>query len=196
MSSQPPVGDPPRDTLFHAIVVPELDVLLRVAQRLTGAPDTADDLVQETLIRAYRAIHRFDGRHPRAWLLTILRNTWKNMNRRYRPTLADSPDELLARVPARGADGRTGAEEHVVEAQMDARLARALGALNSAQREVVLLVDVDGLSYREAADATGVPLGTVMSRLHRARRQMKAQLVRDGFLGDHGTSGFTSRPLE
>lgn len=169
-----------RDSAFREHVVPELDVLLRVARRLTGNPDAAEDLVQETLIRAYRAVDRFDGRHPRAWLLTILRNTWKNMNRRARPVFADDPEELLNRAPAHGADGRTGAEEQIIDASLDERLARALTELAPIHQQAVLLVDVDGLSYQEAADVLGVPTGTLMSRLHRARRRLRARLEREG----------------
>jgi RNA polymerase sigma-70 factor (ECF subfamily) len=175
-----------RDRGFREHVVPELDVLLRVARRLTGSPDTAEDLVQETLIRAYRAVDRFDGRRPRAWLLTILRNTWKNMNRRARPLFADDPEELLDRAPARGADGRTGAEEQVIDAAFDQQLAQALTDLAPIHQEVVLLVDVDGLSYQETADVLGVPTGTVMSRLHRARRQLRDRLQQEGFTAAGG----------
>jgi RNA polymerase sigma-70 factor, ECF subfamily len=170
-----------RDSAFQTHVVPELDVLLRVARRLVGSHDVAEDLVQETLIRAYKAVDRFDGRHPRAWLLTILRNTWKNMNRRARPLFADSPDEMLSRVAARGADGRTGAEELVVDDSLDHRLVRALRELSRDHRAVVLLVDVDGLTYQEAAEMLGVPMGTVMSRLHRARRRLRRRLEQEGF---------------
>jgi RNA polymerase sigma-70 factor, ECF subfamily len=175
-----------RDTGFREYVVPELDVLLRVARRLTGSPDTAEDLVQETLIRAYRAVDRFDGRHPRAWLLTILRNTWKNMNRRAKPLFADDPEELLKRAPARGADGRSGAEEQVLDTGFDQRLAEALTDLAPIHQQVVLLVDVDGLSYQETADVLGVPTGTVMSRLHRARRQLRDRLQQEGFTAAGG----------
>ena len=170
-----------RDSGFREHVAPELDVLLRVARRLTGSLDAAEDLVQETLIRAYRAVDRFDGRHPRAWLLTILRNTWKNMNRRARPLFADDPEEPLNRAPARGADGRTGAEEQVVDGGFDQQLAQALTDLAPIHQQVVLLVDVDGLSYQETADLLGVPNGTVMSRLHRARRKLRTRLEREGF---------------
>ncbi|HVL98729.1 MAG TPA: RNA polymerase sigma factor [Egibacteraceae bacterium] len=156
-----------RDRGFREHVVPELDVLLRVARRLTGSPDSAEDLVQETLIRAYRAVDRFDGRHPRAWLLTILRNTWKNMNRRARPLFADDPDEALNRAPARGADGRTGAEEQVVDAGFDQRLAQALTDLALIHQEVVVLVDMDGLSYQETADVLGVAYRALVASLAR-----------------------------
>ncbi len=165
---------------FRHYVVPELAVLLRVARRLTGDPTTAEDLVQETLLRAYRGLERFDGRHPRAWLLTILRNTWRNMNRRARPQLLRSDDEILS-VAAPGADGRSGAEEQVIDHMIDGELIAGLRQLSDNHRAVVMLVDVDGLTYQEAADVLGVPAGTVMSRLHRARRRLRRRLEQRGY---------------
>lgn len=165
---------------FRCLVVPELPVLLRVARRLTGDPTDAEDLVQETLVRAYRAIDRFDRRYPRAWLLTIQRNAWINMNRRRRPQLLDADDDIHA-VPATGADGRSGAEEHVIDGVLDAELAAGLRALSDNHRAVVLLVDVEGLSYQEAADVLAIPTGTVMSRLHRARKRLRKRLEQRGY---------------
>ena len=170
-----------RKDAFRRHVVPELPVLLRVARRVTGDPTDAEDLVQETLIRAYRAIDRFDGRHPRAWLLTILRNTWRNMNRRARPHLLDSDEHMLS-VPATGADGRSGAEEQVLDGVLDAELAAGLRALSDKHRAVVVLVDVDGLTYQEAADVLAIPPGTVMSRLHRARKRLRQRLEQRGYV--------------
>lgn len=175
-----------RGARFREYVEPELGVLLRVARRLTGSPADAEDLVQETLIRAYRAIDRFDGRYPRAWLLTILRRTWLNMVRKKRPGLAEDP-EMFGSVPATGADGRTGAEERVLDGVLEAELEGALRALSRAHREIVMLVDVDGLSYQETADVLGIPTGTVMSRLHRARRRLRAHLEQAGFTPGRGT---------
>ena len=168
---------------FRHYVTPEIPVLLRVARRLTGSPQDAEDAVQETLIRAYRAIDRFDGRHPRAWLLTILRNATANMYRRKRPQLADSPEALLE-LPAAGADGRDGTEERVLDGMVEAEGADALLALSQSFRDVVVLVDVDGLSYQEAAEVLGIPAGTVMSRLHRARKKMRKRLERAGFTAE------------
>ena len=165
---------------FRRYVVPELPVLLRVARRITGDPTDAEDLVQETLVRAYRAVDRFDGRHPRAWLLTILRNTWRNMNRRARPRLLDAEEEI-ASVPATGVDGRGGAEEQVLDGVLDAELAAAVRGLSKDHHAVVVLVDVDGLSYQEAADVLGIPTGTVMSRLHRARARLRKRLEQRGY---------------
>lgn len=165
---------------FREYVYPEVPVMLRVAGRMTANTQDAEDAVQEALLRAYRAIDRFDGRHPRAWLLTILRNVVRNMYRRTRPQLADSPEELL-QLPATGPEGRNGTEERVLDGVVEAKIIDALFALSQSFREVVVLVDVDGLSYQEAADVLGIPAGTVMSRLHRARRKMRKRLERAGY---------------
>ncbi len=167
---------------FRRYVEPELEVLLRVARRLTSDPADAEDLVQDTLVRAYRALDRFDGKHPRAWLLTILRNTWKNSLRERRPLLVDDHDREFARTAAHGPDGRGGAEEHVMLDTVDHALVAALESLSQKKRDVVVLVDVDGLTYQEAADVLGIPIGTVMSRLHRARKQLRQELEDGGFL--------------
>ena len=170
---------------FREQVLPELPVLLRVARRLTRDPVDAEDLVQDTLVRAYRAFERFDGRHPRAWLLTILRNTHINLVRKRRPDLLD--DEVAGRVPARGADGRQdGTDEQALRNDLDPIVRDALASLSPNHRAVVALVDLDGLSYQEAADLLDVPIGTVMSRLHRARAKVRARLERHGITSARG----------
>lgn len=171
-----------RDEAFRQYVVPELELLLRVARRLTSDVSEAEDLVQDTLLRAYRGIDRFDGRYPRAWLLTILRNTRKNALRKRRVLTTSIDDELATQVPARGADGRSGAEEEVLDQVLDAAVADALRSLSDKFRAVVVLVDIEGLSYQEAADVLGIPAGTVMSRLHRARTKMRDRLRDAGYL--------------
>lgn len=169
-----------RDRAFCTYVLPELEVLLRVARRMTRRPADAEDLVQETVLRAYRALDRFDGRHPRAWLLTIMRNTNINRIRKRRPALLDDQDDAFRRLAASDADGRTGPQEIVLDGLVDQTLLDALGALSEAHREVIALVDVEGLTYRETAEALGIPIGTVMSRLHRARRRVRDALERGG----------------
>jgi RNA polymerase sigma-70 factor, ECF subfamily len=167
------------DTRFREQVLPELDVLLRVARRLTRDASEAEDLLQDTLVRAYRGFARFDGRHPRAWLLTILRNTHRNRLRKRRPDLLE--DEVAQRVPARGEDGREdGTAERALHEEFDPIVREALASLSANHRAVIALVDLDGLTYQEAADVLEVPVGTVMSRLHRARGKVRAKLEAHG----------------
>lgn len=168
-----------REDAFARWVVPEIPVLLRVASSLTGQVADAEDLVQDTLIRAYRAVDRFNGEHPRAWLLTILRNTHINRGRRRLPVLFREPDTEVERS-AFGAEPHTP-EELVVDATFDTGVEQALRTLPARFRQVVELVDVAGLSYAEAASVLEIPQGTVMSRLHRARNRMRTQLTAAGF---------------
>lgn len=167
------------DGAFERYVLPEIEVLLRVARSLTRHHAEAEDLVQDTLVRAYRGIDGFDGRHPRAWLLTILRNTHINRNRRRRPELLRDPDAALDRMVSAASNERTDAG---IDAEIDAEIRRALDSLDEPFRRVVELVDVDGLSYAEAAEVLDVPVGTVMSRLHRARSRIRDRLDKVGFV--------------
>ncbi len=167
-----------RDTAFAHYVLPEVEVLLRVAMTLTAQPADAEDLVQDTLLRAYRAVDRFDGEHPRAWLLTIMRRAEINRHRRRRPHLLDDPDADLERLTAR--DTAASPEEVIVGQGFDEAVATALAALPDKHRQVVRLVDIGGLSYAEAARVLDVPEGTVMSRLHRARKRIRTQLAAAG----------------
>lgn len=168
-----------RQEAFGRYVLPEVDVLLRVALSLTRRPADAEDLVQDTLIRAYQGMAGFDGSHPRAWLLTILRNANVNRNRRRRPELLDDPAATLDRLVATDGGGDSP-EALVVGEIIDAVITDALASLPERFRQVVDLVDVDGLSYAEAAEVLGIPVGTVMSRLHRARARMRHRLVAAG----------------
>lgn len=97
----------------------------------------AEDLVQATLVSAYLALARFDGRHPRGWLLTIVRNNWKTSLRKRRPLLADDPDRRFGHIPAHGPDGCGGAEEHVLIGTVDERVVAALESLPLERRDVV-----------------------------------------------------------
>jgi RNA polymerase sigma-70 factor (ECF subfamily) len=173
------ISDAERSEAFDRYVVPELAVLYRVALTLTREPHEAEDLVQDTLVKAFNALHQFDGAHPRAWLLTIVRNTHINRNRRRRPGLlreADTVDVLLERESVSGPS----AEDSVLRDRFDDRVESSLRSLSQDHLRVVLLVDIDGLSYQQAAEVLGVPKGTVMSRLHRARARIRADLERAG----------------
>jgi RNA polymerase sigma-70 factor (ECF subfamily) len=181
---QPPNRNPPdcdqhaQSQAFKTHVEPELKVLFRVALTLTGSSADAEDLVQETLIRAFRALDKFDGKYPRAWLLTILRNTNMNLHRRRRPDLVQNWATLGDVRPAFGAQTHASAEETVLDDILSDDLETAVNNLDPRFRTVLLLVDVDRLTYAEAAEALGVPVGTIMSRLSRARDRVRADLRR------------------
>jgi len=173
------------DAAFERYVLPEVEVMLRVARSLTRNHADAEDLVQDTLVRAYRAIDRFDGRYPRAWLLTILRNTHINRNRRRRPELLRDPDVQMERLTASPEEDEAARPDRFVDLQFDADLEDALASLSEPFADVVQLVDIDGLAYAEAAEVLGIPVGTVMSRLHRARRKIRERLRRTGAAPTH-----------
>ena len=155
---------------------PEIEVMLRVACSITANQADAEDLVQEALLRAYRAIDRFDGRHPRAWLLTILRNTNMNAHRRQRPRLLDADDTLERHNPAFGAASIPSPEQTVTDRELGDDLHRAVAALDPKFSTVLLLIDVDDLTYTEVADVLGIAVGTVTSRLSRARKRLRHDL--------------------
>ena len=163
---------------FDEYVVPELDVLYRTAWSLTRSDFEAQDLVQDTLLRAYRAIDRFDGRYPRAWLLTIMRNANINRARKKKPDLLDDPDATFERSTAFAET--EGPEETVLFGEFDATVEQGFRNLPDKFRQVVELVDLNGLAYQEAADVLDVPVGTVMSRLHRARKRIRNHIEEVG----------------
>lgn len=169
--------DVSRRRAYQAHVLPEVDVLLRVALSLTGQLADAEDLVQDTLLRAWRSFDTFDGKYPRAWLLTILRHAHINGHRRQRPTLLRDLDVAGER---QGAETVDSAEDVALANRFQATVETALAALPETFRRVVLLVDVDGLSYAEAARLLDVAEGTVMSRLHRGRTKIREQLAAAG----------------
>lgn len=178
----PPVAGAPmssrqaRADAFRAHVEPEIDVLLRVGQTLTGSWADAEDLVQDTLIRAWKAIDRFDGAHPRAWLLTILRNAHRNSLRRQRPDLTDDIAALDRARPAFGATEPRSPHDRLDDTVLRDDLETAVASLDERFRTVLLLIDVDQLTYAEVAEVLELPVGTVMSRLSRARDRVRKQL--------------------
>lgn len=178
MESASARDDQPRQEAFERHVVPELGVLLHVARTMTPSDADAEDLVQDTLLRAYRSIDRFDGAHIRAWLFTIMRNAQINRVRRKRPELLGDGDDVESIVqPDNGQSPEAAAESRA----FDEAVAEALAELPTRMSQVIELVDIDGLSCPEAAAALGIPVGTVMSRLHRARRKIRDRLGRAGF---------------
>lgn len=149
---------------FRDNVQAAIPALRRYARALTRDAETADDLVQDTLVRALRSEHLFHEGDVRSWLYTIL----TNLNRNRLRTLARRPP--LASIAEEDAPGMAGAETGARDIE------RALATLVEDQRAALLLVVLEGLSYREVAQVQGVPIGTVMSRLARARAQLKAFL--------------------
>ena len=179
MSVAPRTGAEEREKrarAFREYVEPEIEVMLRVATSLIGNAADAEDLVQESLLRAYRALDRFDGAHPRAWLLTIVRHTHLNLRRRQRPDPVGDWELIRDGRPAFGAAQSSSAEDAVLDGTLTAQLAEAVAELDPKFRSVLVLVDVDDLSYAEAATALGIPVGTVMSRLSRARERVRRRL--------------------
>ncbi len=149
---------------FRKDVETTIPALRRYARALTRNGDVADDLVQDTLVRALRSEHLFHGGDMRSWLYTILTNLNRNRLRSLsrRPLLSSLEDNDAPDLAGPEAGGRD--------------IERALATLVEDQRTVLLLVVLEGLSYREVADVEGVPIGTVMSRLARARMQIKSFL--------------------
>lgn len=178
--------DPEGQERFSTLVLPEVEVMLRVALSLTLDRSDAEDLVQDTLVRAFRGIDGFDGRYPRAWVLTIMRNTHINNHRKRRPELLREPGRGEERPDARGPD--TSAEAVAMAGTFDAAVEEAFLELSEEFRQVVILVDIDQLSYAEAADVMGTPVGTVMSRLHRARKRIRDHLQAHSAVPTDGAS--------
>lgn len=182
-------GSPPRMDAaarreFEDTVLPQLDRLLGMALRLTRSRAEAEDLVQDTMVRAYRFWSSFKpGTSVRAWLFTILRNTFINRyHRGNRDRLQAS--ELAAQHDAFGDEDPLGhapsgvpsPEQALAQLGMRERIDAALRRLPVEYRMAVALADIEGLSYKEVAQALEIPIGTVMSRLYRGRRQLHALL--------------------
>jgi RNA polymerase sigma-70 factor, ECF subfamily len=169
------------ETRFEAEALPLLPGLYSAAFRLTRNAADAEDLVQETFLRAYRGFHQFqEGTNLKAWLYRILMNTFINTYRKkQREPRTISEDEvedwyLFSRMADEGLE--PSAETSVIESLPDEDVQQALQSLPEQFRAAVLLADVEGFSYKEIAEITGVPIGTVMSRLHRGRKALEKRL--------------------
>ncbi len=164
---------------FEAEVLPLVDRLYGFGVYLSGDRREAEDLVQDTLVKAYRAFDRFEpGTNLRAWLYTILANTYKNRLRR-RDQGWTSLDDLSPAGEAETAwsEGSIDPEVAADDLSVQERVRAAIDKLPPDFRAVVLLADLEGYAYREIADILGVPIGTVMSRLHRGRQALKRHLA-------------------
>jgi RNA polymerase sigma-70 factor, ECF subfamily len=171
---------------FDEVVVPHLDAGYRLAQWLTGNEHDAEDVVQEASLRALRYFRTFTGGNGRAWFLRIVRNTSRGWYRRGFQAPADTFDEEQHSSASPGSDP----ESLLLHTDGVTLIERAMSRLSSRFRQLLVLRELQGLSYQEVADVMGVPIGTVMSGLSRARQALRAAL--DSELKRAGVASRTS----
>ena len=180
MTSIGGIKSPSQDEAFRMFALPHLDAIARVARALTGRGADADDLVQETFLRAYRYWHTYDGSSDcRRWLATICRNAYREIRRRDERVVAmeDSELESLASARVHNSARAAGVDDMFSRLDLAPAIGEAIDALEVHYRQVVLLVDVEGFDYQDVADTLEIPIGTVRSRLYRGRRQLQEALV-------------------
>jgi RNA polymerase sigma-70 factor (ECF subfamily) len=183
---------PDAHAAFAAVALPLLPVVARVAFALTRDQSEAEDLVQDTYLRAFRKWESFEpGTDCRRWLLTVCRNAFRDRYRRERSTdvVADVELESIAAAQLHNAARDAGVADLYSRVDLGPAISRAIAALDPIFREVVVLCDVEGFSYEEAADTLGVPIGTVRSRLYRGRRTLQQALMNYAI-----DAGFGRRP--
>lgn len=169
-----------KDAAFAALALPLLPAVHRLARALVRDESDAEDVVQETFLRAYRYWHTFDpGTDCRRWLATICRRVTYDQRRRAQQldVLDDAELESLAAMRLHQAALAAGLGDLYARLDLGPAIRRALAALDPLFRDVVVLGDVEGLSYEEIADALEVPIGTVRSRLYRGRRHLQEALM-------------------
>ncbi|MDD7505000.1 MAG: sigma-70 family RNA polymerase sigma factor [Actinomycetaceae bacterium] len=173
-----------RNKRFETDALPFLDQLYGAAMRLTRNPQDAEDLVQETYAKAYGSFHQYKpGTNLKAWLYRILNNTFISNYRKAkrRPQEADAAeieDWQEYRASTHQSTGLLSAEMEAMANLPDTEIREAMDALPTDRRTAVYLADVEGFSYQEIADIMGTPIGTVMSRLNRGRKQLR-EILRD-----------------
>ena len=188
------MAESPAQTNFAEEALTHLDTLYRGALRLTRNPDSAQDLVQESYLRAIRYQHSYQpGTNMKAWLFAIMRNLfWDRFKGSHKDDVSlDDVGEFVLYDKLRDEGAKP--ESDVLDKLAATEVVSAVEKLPELHREVVLLVDVEGMSYKDAAQVLGVPIGTVMSRLHRARQQLQKSLfeyaVESGIVHSNGAKG-------
>lgn len=168
---------------FEQQALPFADSLYGAAMRMTKNPEDASDLVQETFIKAFRAYSRFEqGTNLKAWLFRILTNTYITLYRKrqregYQSALDDMADWQVGDAPSLTQTATRSAEADAIDRMPSGAVKKALSELPEERRLVVYLADVEGFSYQEIADIMDTPTGTVMSRLHRGRNELRTALT-------------------